>query len=52
MDALRATILCVRGMTSLKIGHALLGLKKGKREALVKRVYSHEQVSSASGEGG
>ncbi|ORY91558.1 Prephenate dehydratase [Leucosporidium creatinivorum] len=43
MDALRATTLCVRGMTSLKIGHALLGLEVGMRQELVKRVYSHEQ---------
>ena len=51
MDAIRTTNLCVRGMTSLKIGHALLGSKEGKRKAEVKRVYSHEQVSSSSAEG-
>jgi prephenate dehydratase len=50
MDALRATTLCVRGMTSLKIGHALLGRKGGKRDDSVKKVYSHEQVSRAAGE--
>lgn len=47
MDALRATTLCVRGMTSLKIGHALLGLQGGFRENLIKKIYSHEQVSRA-----
>ena len=45
-DLLRTTSLALRGMTALKIGHALLGQAthtKADRH-LIKRVYSHEQV--------
>lgn len=48
MAALRSTKLSVRGMTALKIGHALLA-RGDVNLATVERVYSHEQVSCADG---
>ncbi|GAA6014885.1 hypothetical protein JCM10207_002212 [Rhodosporidiobolus poonsookiae] len=44
MDQLRTTQLSVRGMTSLRIGHALLSCREAPKERVrMKRVYSHEQ---------
>lgn len=43
MDQLRVTELAVRGMTALRIGHALLASKRAEK-GKAKRVYSHEQV--------
>lgn len=42
-EALRSTVLAVRGMTKLRISHALLA-SRGMDVANVKRIYSHEQV--------
>ncbi|GAA6033629.1 hypothetical protein JCM8097_004357 [Rhodosporidiobolus ruineniae] len=44
MDSLRTTRLSARGMTSLRVGHALLGAQGRVGEGEVKRVYSHEQA--------
>merc|ERR1711939_192292 len=41
-EALRSTVLAVRGMTKLRISHALLA-SRGMDVANVKRIYSHEQ---------
>ncbi|GAA5970718.1 hypothetical protein JCM11641_007410 [Rhodosporidiobolus odoratus] len=44
MERLRSTDLSVRGMTSLRVGHALLASKEAPWEkSRMKRVYSHEQ---------
>ncbi|GAA5994319.1 prephenate dehydratase PHA2 [Rhodotorula paludigena] len=42
MEQLRTTQLSLRGMTALRIGHALLANKKADLNQM-KRVYSHEQ---------
>lgn len=46
MEQLRTTELSVRGMATLRIGHALLASKKAEK-GKAKRVYSHEQVRAA-----
>ncbi|GAA5894408.1 hypothetical protein JCM8208_006226 [Rhodotorula glutinis] len=42
VDQLRSTELAVRGMTALRIGHALLASRKAEK-GKARRVYSHEQ---------
>ena len=44
-EQLRTAELALRGMTALRIGHALLASKQAT-EAPPRRVYSHEQVSA------
>lgn len=45
MEQLRTSELALRGMTALRIGHALLASKQAT-EVPPRRVYSHEQVSA------